>query len=184
MFKAIKGYEGFYEINELGQIRSVDRVIELRNGGTRKRKGKELKLQKNQYGCATILLSKNGVAKTFQVHRLVANAFVPNPDNLSEVHHINHDKKDNRACNLKWATGAKNLKWTTRAEQKVERWKSAMSKARKKTKLRVVGHGIDKVFISSMEVQRKLGINQSYALQVAKGKHKQAKGYKIYFAEV
>ena len=57
-----------------------------------------------------------------------------------------------------------------------------MSKA-KGTKLRVVGHGIDKIFISSYEVQRELGIDQSSALKVTKGVYKQAKGYKIYFAD-
>ena len=56
-------------------------------------------------------------------------------------------------------------------------------KAAKGTSLRVVGHGIDKMFISAREVERELGINHSYALLVAKGKYKQSKGYKIYFAD-
>ena len=174
MYKAIKGYEGIYEVNESGQVRSVDRMTKCKGGGVRKREGKELKLQKNHYGYGTVLLSKNGVAKTFQVHRIVAETFLPNPENLPEVHHKNHIRNDNRAENLQWAT---------RAKQKYEHWKSAMSKGRKKTKLRVVGHGINKVFASSMELQRELGINQSYAFQIAKGKYKQTKGYRIFYAD-
>ena len=172
MYKPIKGFEGFYEINELGQIRSVDRIVECKDGRIRKYKGKELKLQKNQYGYGTVLLRKNGVAKTFQVHRLVARTFLPNPENLPEVHHKNHNKEDNRV---------ENLKWVTSAEQRDEHWTKAQSKTRG-TRLRVVGHGIDKIYNSSHEVERELGISQPYVSDTANGKYKQAKGYKIDFA--
>ena len=169
MYKAIKGYEGIYEVNELGQIRSVDRKVECKDGSIRKYKGKELKTSIDNYGYTNIILSKNGIVKNLKVHRLVAETFVPNPDNLPEVHHKNHDTKDNRAHNLSWVT---------RSEQMDEHWRAA-----KGTRLRVVGHGIDKIFISAREVERELGINHSYALLVAKGKYKQSKGYKIYFAD-
>ena len=169
MYKSIKGYEGFYEINELGKIRSVDRIVELQNSGTRKINSKELKPLIDKYGYAVVRLSKNGIAKTYSVHRLVAEKFLPNPDNLPEVHHLNHDRKDNRACNLQWVT---------RAEQRDEHWRVARG-----TGLRVVGHGIDKIFISSMAVQRELGIPNNNALKVAKGMLKQYKGYKIYLAD-
>lgn len=69
-----------------------------------------------------------------------------------------------------------NLKWVTDAEQRDEHWRAA-----KGNRLRVVGHGIDKIFISAKAVQRELGIADTYVLNTAKGKFKQAKGYKIYF---
>lgn len=173
MYKSIKGYEGIYEINELGKIRSIDRKIKLQNGGTRKLKGKELKPSMDKGGYALVELSKNGVHKMMKVHRLVADAFLPNPNNLPQVHHKNHDRKDNRV---------QNLKWVTNAEQIDDHLRAAISKANG-TRLHVVGHGIDKIFISSMEVERELGIFNSTALMVAKGIYKQSKGYKIYFAD-
>ena len=168
MYKSIKGYEGIYEVNELGEVRSVDRTVKYKNGKIVNRKGRELKPKMDKGGYATVQLSKNGITKTWKVHRLVAETFLPNPDNLPQVHHLNHDRTDNRA---------ENLQWVTSAEQMDEHWR-----AKQGTGLRVVGHGIDKIFISAMEVERELGIANTYALKVAKGKFKQAKGYKIYFA--
>lgn len=169
MYKSIKGYEGYYEVNELGEVRSVDRKVKCKNGKIVNYKGKELKLSMNECGYLTVGLNKNGIYKMMKVHRLVADAFLPNHDNLPEVHHLNHDTKDNRACNLKWVS---------KSEQFDDHWRAARG-----TKLRVVGHGIDKIFISSMEVERVLGVNHTNALRVAKGKFKQMKGYKIYFAD-
>lgn len=169
MYKAIKGYEGIYEVSELGQVRSVDRIVECKDGRIRKYKGKELKPSMDKGGYAMVHLNKNGIVKTCKVHRLVAKAFLPNPDSLPEVHHLNHDTKDNRVHNLKWVTSA---------EQIDDHWRAA-----KGTRLRVVGHGIDKIFISSREVERELGFDRTSTLKVAKGKFKQIKGYKIYFAD-
>ena len=169
MYKEIKGYEGIYEINELGKIRSVDRIVKRKDGRIRKYKGKELKPATDKGGYGGVHLNKNGISKRRRVHRLVAETFLSNPDNLPEIHHKNHDRKDNRM---------ENLKWVSRSEQMDEHWRAA-----KGTRLRVVGHGIDKIFISAREVERELGIDNSNALLVAKGIRKQAKGYRIYFAD-
>lgn len=169
MYKAIKGYEGIYEVNELGQVRSVDRIVECKDGSIRKYKGKELNPSMDKGGYALVHLNKNGIVKTCKVHRLVADEFLPNPDNLPEIHHKNHDRKDNRT---------ENLKWVSRSEQMDDHWRAAIG-----TRLRVVGHGIDKIFISSREVERELGVDRTSILKVAKGKFKQIKGYKIYFAD-
>ena len=169
MYKAIKGYEGIYEINELGKIRSIDRIVECKDGSIRKYNGKELKPSMYKGGYSNIQLCKNGISKTWGVHRLVAEAFLPNPNNLPEVHHKNHDTNDNRI---------QNLKWVSKDEQIDNHWRVAQG-----TRLRVVGHGIDKIFISAREVERELGITPTNALQTAKGIYKQSKGYRIYFAD-
>lgn len=173
MYKSIKGYDGIYEVSELGKIRSVDRIVECKDGSTRKRKGKELKLQMNNKGYAIVRLNKNGIYKTQSVHRLIAEAFLPNPDNLPQIHHLNHDRKDNRACNLQWVS---------KAEQRDEHWTKAQSKA-KGIRLRVVGHGIDKIYNSAHEVERELGVDRNCARKVARGIYKKSKGYRIYFAD-
>lgn len=173
MYKAIKGYEGVYEINELGQVRSVDRIVKLKDGSIRKRQGKKLKLFVNKLGYSTIRLQKNGIAKTYLVHRLVAEAFLPNPDSLLEIHHLNHDRKDNRI---------QNLMWVSRSEQRDEHWRAAQSKT-KGNRLRVVGNGIDKIYNSAKAVERELGVNRYDVMRVAKGIYKKTKGYKIYFAD-
>lgn len=173
MFKAIEGYEGIYEVSDLGEVRSVDRIVEFKDGRNAHYKGKVLKLAMNVHGYFTVMLSKNGITKMMTVHRLVAEAFLPNPENLPEVHHINHVKTDNRACNLKWVT---------RAEQFDDHWRAAHAKAQG-TRLRVVGNGIDRIFISSHEVARELGVSQGNVSMVANGIRKQTKGYKIYFAD-
>ena len=124
-------------------------------------------------GYAMVRLSKNGISKMAKVHRLVADAFLPNPDNLPQIHHKNHDRKDNRAHNLKWVTSA---------EQIDDHWRAARLKTNG-VRLRVVGNGIDKIYNSAMAVERELGVYRKSAMKVAKGIRKQSKGYKIYFAD-
>ena len=171
MYKAIEGYEGIYEVSELGQVRSVDRIVEYKNGKIVNYNGKELKLQMDKCGYSIVRLSKNGISKNWIVHRLVAETFLPNPNNLPQVHHKNHDIKDNRVCNLKWVS---------RAEQMDDHWRAAQTKTNG-VRLRVVGNGIDKIYNSALAVKRELGIDRKSAMKVAKGKFKQSKGYKIYF---
>lgn len=173
MYKAIKGYEGIYEVNELGQVRSIDRMVEHKNRKIINYKGKELKPDINKGGYANVRLSKNGIIKNMKVHRLVAETFLSNPNNLPEVHHKNHDRRDNRV---------ENLQWVTRTEQRDNHWKMAKLKAQA-IRLRVIGHGIDKIYNSAREVERELGVSNTYVLNTAKGKFKQAKGYRIYFAD-
>lgn len=109
MYKSIKDYECLYEVNEFGEVRSVDRKVKYKNGKIVNYKGKELKLSMNERGYSTVGLNKNGIYKMMKVHRLVADAFLPNPDNLPQIHHLNHDTKDNRACNLKWVSKSEQI---------------------------------------------------------------------------
>lgn len=173
MYKEIKGYEGVYEINELGQIRSVDRTIYYQDGRVRKYKGKTLKLMTDKDGYFIIGLHKNGISKTWRVHRLVADTFLPNPENFNQIYHINHDIQDN---------DLQNLMWVDELGQRDEHWRKTQSKIRG-TKLRVIGNGIDKIYNSSREVERELGLDNTSVMKVAKGIYKQLKGYKVYFAD-
>lgn len=88
-FRDIPGYEGLYEVSNLGRVR---------------RNGKILKLTKNAKGYLMLNLCKNGIVRKFLVHRLVALAFLPNPQNLPMINHKDEDKTNNTVSNLEWCT--------------------------------------------------------------------------------
>lgn len=91
----IEGYEGLYQVSNVGQVKSV-------------KSGKILKPDKRKNGYLQIDLCKEGKKKKFLIHRLVAAAFLPNEDELPQVDHINNDKTDNRVCNLQWISHVEN----------------------------------------------------------------------------
>ena len=94
LWKDIPGYEGLYRISNFGRVKSLSR---LKNNqySTYLIKEKILKLRKTKYGYYEIKLNKNNIAKVFKVHRLVAEAFIPNPDNLPQINHIDGNKRNN-----------------------------------------------------------------------------------------
>jgi len=116
IWKDIAGYEGYYQVSDLGRVRSVDRIINRVYKGNTKYKGGILKHNLNHKGYPVVYLSLNSKKKTMSIHRLVALAFIPNPFNLPEVNHIGKypdgregNKLDNRPVSLKWCTGEENL---------------------------------------------------------------------------
>jgi hypothetical protein len=101
----IAGYEGVYQVSTQGRVRSLDRTAKGRNGVI---KGKIKHQGISNSGYCTTGLYLNGKLRTVLVHRLVANAFVKNPNNLPEVNHLNEDKTDNTYTNLEWSTRSGN----------------------------------------------------------------------------
>ena len=114
-WKDIKGYEGIYQVSDLGRVRSLDRI----DAAGHRRKGKMLKPYKNKGGYICVVLCKNGQTKGFQIHRLVAEAFIPNPDNLPQVNHCNERRDDNKAFNLEWCDAKYNSNYGTHIERSV-----------------------------------------------------------------
>ena len=108
-WKAVTGYEERYEVSSFGRVRAMERLV-VRPGptGNMKRKEKMLRLQKTPKGYFRVSLSKGGKSKNFMVHRLVADAFLTNPNSLPEVNHLDGDKKNNRVGNLEWVTTSQN----------------------------------------------------------------------------
>lgn len=124
VWKPIKGYEGIYEVSSYGRVRSLARSISLRNQHgeyARVEKGRIMaqKLQNTDRLQVSLRKVVNGkrLRKTFYVHRLVAQAFIPNPDGLETVNHKNEDHHDNRVENLEWMTKADNNKYGTHCER-------------------------------------------------------------------
>lgn len=111
-WKAVEGYEGLYEVSTIGAIRSLDRVViraERRGEIRQTLKGKILSASRNKRtGYYHVVLCKGGKEVSHYVHRLVAEAFVPNPLGLPEVNHRDLDKSNNAADNLEWATSSGN----------------------------------------------------------------------------
>lgn len=107
LWKAIPDYEGQYEVSNNGRIRSIERFVQF-NGTLSLVKGKPKKTRTDSYGYQVVSLSKNGKEKTMKVHRLVALAFIPNPENKPFIDHINCIRNDNRVENLRWVTFKEN----------------------------------------------------------------------------
>lgn len=112
IWKPVEGYEGLYEVSDSGNVRSLSR-----KAGKVHIKGRILKPFQNRNGYLCVCLSKEGTTKTVGIHRLVATAFVPNPNGKETVNHINECKNDNRASNLEWLTLQENIHYGTRTER-------------------------------------------------------------------
>lgn len=107
-WKDIKGYEGLYQISDLGNVKSLPKICDLQNGHTRLTKEKILKFGVNPNGYKYVNLRKGKIAKNTRVHRLVAEHFISNLWHKKCVNHINGIKSDNREINLEWSTYSEN----------------------------------------------------------------------------
>lgn len=113
IWKPVVGYEGLYEVSSLGRVRSLDRY----DSNNHFLKGRILRLCVDTKGYLKVGLSSNGKVKTYMVHRMVVEAFIPNPDNLPEVNHIDEDKKNNRVDNLEMCDRKYNMNYGSRMDK-------------------------------------------------------------------
>ena len=113
-WKPIPGFNGAYEVSNLGNVRSIDRIVQRKDGYLMRFKGKTLTPRANADGYLNLQLSDRDNPKTVRIHRLVAEAFIPNPDLLPEVNHKDEDKTNNAASNLEWCSHGYNSRYGTR----------------------------------------------------------------------
>lgn len=156
--KDIKGYEGLYAITSCGKVWSY-------------RNNKFLKPGNNGVGYLFITLCKNGKAKNFYIHRLVAEAYIPNPDNLPQVNHLNEDKTANYISNLSWCSAKDNCNYGTRTER--------VARANSKP---VYCVELGKTFESASKAERELGLSK-HITSCCKGTRNTCGGYHWRYAE-
>ena len=146
-WKDIEGYEGLYQVSNLGKVRSLRKNIILKN-------------QITSNGYEMVVLSINNIHKYFLIHRLVANAFILNPDNLPQVNHKDENKTNNCVDNLEWCTPKYNYNYGTINIRKSQKQLNDKNKSKI-----VLQYSLDGTFIkewkSTRDVQRNLGFCQS-----------------------
>lgn len=162
------------EVSTLGRVRTLDMVVSSEKY-TRFFKGRVLKQPKSSSGYLQVSIKINGKWTTQRVNRLVAQAFIPNPDNLPQVNHKNCVRDDNRVENLEWCTASYNRRYQ-------EKFGISSTEAR--------GHPLFAINLTTLEISlfrsqgeasRILGVSRTDINRVIKGKIKQAGGY--YFKE-
>jgi hypothetical protein len=164
LWKDVDGYEGLYQVSNLGNVRSVDREYEVtRNGVTfmSRKEGKRLTPVRRRHGYLGVMLyGKGGHAKrgfrTFSVHRLVAKAFIENPNGYTEVNHLDECKTNNRADNLEWCDRKYNTNYGTTQKRRSEIMKNDSRSSKKVMQMDIHGNEI-KIWPSLHEIQRQLG---------------------------
>lgn len=113
VWKDIPEFEGYYQVSNLGRVRSLNRII---RDGRNKFKGSIMKLTLDKKGYLRVRFSKNNIKTSFKVHRLVARAFIPNSDNKPEVNHKDLNKANNHIYNLEWISTKENSRHYFKSE--------------------------------------------------------------------
>lgn len=170
IWKDIKGYEGQYIVSNLGNVRSLDRYVKTKGEGVKFIYGSNIKKRKDKCGYIYVALCKKH-HKLSKVHRLVAEAFIPNPDNKPQVNHINGIKSDNRVENLEWATASENTKhkYSVLGYKSNMKGKFGKDNPTAKIVLQIKDGVVVAEFYSTMEAQRKTGIKSPQICQCCSG---------------
>ena len=183
IWKTIDGYEG-YEVSNYGRVKSL--------GNDKTRKEKILKPATTKDGYQIVCFCKNCKSKWFSVHRLVAMAFIPNPNNLPQVNHIDEVKTNNHVSNLEWCDrkyninyGARNEKVSNAISGENNHMYGKFGKDSPNSK-QVIQLTLDGDYIknwdSIIDVERELGFYKQNISACCKGRYKSAHGYKWAYA--
>jgi hypothetical protein len=184
IWKDIEDYEGLYQVSNFGRIKSLDKIVKGRNN-YHLRKGKILIGRKDGGGYLMVALYKNRKRKDIKIHKLVAKCFIPNILKKPEINHIDRNKNNNSDSNLEWVTSKENsihfietgatLNFYNNAKKQGLKYggnKKAMDILKNKLSKKVKQINSDtgkviKIWDSSMEIQRKLGIpNQAISRSI------------------
>ena len=182
-WKDIQGYEGLYQVSNLGKVKSLNYL----------HTGKEqiLKPGKNN-GYLAVVLCKNGKVKTFKIHRLVATTFISNPLNKPCVNHIDCNPQNNNVDNLEWVTQRENIQYAYKLGRKKSGFENVSAEQRainnKKFKSKpIIAINLttseEICFESIREAGRQLNLSAGHINDVLKSRYKQTKGYTFKYAD-
>lgn len=168
IWKDIQGYEGLYQVSNTGIIKSLKRY-RLNHGKTQEVPEKIKKYRKDPQGYLQCDLFKNNNAKTVRAHRIVALAFLPNPQNKETVNHIDGNKENNHVENLEWATFKEQnnhfYKNNLKSRSNIRKAVKAMNDSQAK-KVRCINTG--EIFPSASYAAKKHGITPSHLMAVCR----------------
>lgn len=176
MWKDIEGYEGMYQVSSEGRIKSVERDIICKNGAKKHMKERILKGGLDRYGYPHVGLCDGNKRKIFLVHRLVAEAFITNPDNKPQVNHKDEVKTNNCVDNLEWMTNKENANYGTRTERSAKTQSKSVAQYSKDGKL-------IKIWASIKEAGSQLGLSRGNISLAALGVYKTSGGFAWRFAK-
>lgn len=168
IWKDIEGYEGLYQVSNLGRVKSMKRVINCTLNGKRVIKERILKPGINTWGYCFVVLCKEGKEKKCTVHRLVAEAFLSNPYNLPEVNHKDECKTNNCVDNLEWCDRIYNKSYSVG-----------------KKVLQIYNDKLINIWNTAAEVERKIGIDKNSIYKICNKvhKYKSAGGFKWQYVD-
>lgn len=170
-FRPINGFEGRYFVNEDGDIFSL-----LDNKGRVRRNPFKKKQMKDSRGYCFVSLSKKGKKKKLSVHRIVAEAFIPNPNRLPQINHKDENKANNHVDNLEWCTAEYNANYGSRNERMIKSLRNDIRRSLPVLRFSVEGCLIDS-FPSMHEAARVLGFNQGSISNCCRGYCNTYKGF-------
>lgn len=180
-WKEVKGFD-LYEVSNLGRVRSKNMVS--RNGsGDYVKRGRILRAFDNGSGYLKLHIGKGKDKKGVYVHRLVAEAFIPNPESKPFVNHIDNDPSNNNSENLEWVTHQENMDWMNAQGRatRTKEWLDHLHEAQVEQYTAVVGTCIEtgeKLFFEKLNGVSERGFQPSCVSCCINGKAKQHKGYR------
>ena len=178
IWKDIPGYEGVYQVSNLGQVKSLQMWSSVQRRYCQREK--IMKQYQSTTGYFQINLKTEGTRKLGLVHRLVAQAFIPNPDNKPQVNHKDGNKRNNSVSNLEWVTNAENMDHA-RANGLHEGHQRFCNSKKKRIIAIHIESGEEIVFDSILSAGKAIGT--THIPQVLQGLRYEAKGYTFRYAK-
>lgn len=178
IWKDVVGYEGLYQVSNLGNVKSVEREMQNYRGNKFIKVSKPIGKFINKYGYIRVTLYKNGTPRAFTVHRLVATAFIPNPMGLKDINHIDFNKKNNNIENLEWCSRSYNVKHAIKHNPNIL---AGIKKNAVKGRKPIIQYTLDGKFVkkynSVCEASKELGLSTSHICCVANKKAEKGQTY-------